>query len=358
MKIILVGGTFDRDGGHKSYIVDCIASELMQYDITYVTVFNGGHISELMSMDMHYAINGTDVLLWMPNVDNAEDKILPSIKKTWPHLTLVQSKNVEGRDTNDFRLVKRLLDSHSSLGIVFDKVSGKRSYRILDPLGNKWIETSSVSALSHALFTRLGILIRVQRVGSRSVEKASSFRLEDEFLHSVKTLGEQFTEHVMAANPDRYLGNASTRCCHGFPSARAGNSIYVSQRNVDKTIITSQQFVEVYANLHDCIEYAGDAKPSVDTPIQMRLYAIYSRVNYMVHGHVYVKDAPYTNNCIPCGGLDEVRDIVTVQPNVELGDFAVNLRGHGCLICSTTPQGLLDYELMPRGLLEDQSVHL
>ena len=49
--------------------------------------------------------------------------------------------------------------------------------------------------------------------------------------------------------------------------------------------------------------YYGE-KPSVDTPIQIKLFNYYHNVNYMVHGHVYVDNAKMTEHKIPlwlCG---------------------------------------------------------
>lgn len=57
------------------------------------------------------------------------------------------------------------------------------------------------------------------------------------------------------------------------------------------------------------IEYYGDYKPSVDTPSQIMLYQAYPKVNYMLHGHVYIDGFPFTNRCIPCGAIEEAHEI-------------------------------------------------
>ena len=60
----------------------------------------------------------------------------------------------------------------------------------------------------------------------------------------------------------------------------------VSRRNVDKTTMSASDFVLVTGN-ESKVEYFGDVKPSVDAPIQIRLFNYYEGVCYMVHGHVY-----------------------------------------------------------------------
>ena len=103
------------------------------------------------------------------------------------------------------------------------------------------------------------------------------------------------------------------------------------ERNVDKKTLCSEEFVEAEFG-SSVIEYFGKNKPSVDTPIQLLLFAYFRNIKYMIHGHVYVEDAPITKNKVPCGFLEEVVDVLAVinDPNIE--QFAINLRGHGCLI--------------------------
>lgn len=182
-------------------------------------------------------------------------------------------------------------------------------------------------------------------------------------MDATRQLGEQFTEYVEAVNPDRFMGNASTRCCHGFPSARSDNgTVFMSRRNVDKTIISSDEFVEVTndASSGNTL-YFGDQKPSVDSPVQLRLYERYPNVNYIVHGHVYVKGAPFTDACIPCGFLEELEEIANKFPDMlrralvsTAGNFVINLRGHGCLILASDVAYLTGHEFLSRPVFEPQ----
>ena len=53
----------------------------------------------------------------------------------------------------------------------------------------------------------------------------------------------------------------------------------------------------------------------MDTPVQVRLYKTIPHINYIVHGHVYVKGAPFTKEAIPCGALEEVDEIMELIYN-------------------------------------------
>jgi hypothetical protein len=115
--------------------------------------------------------------------------------------------------------------------------------------------------------------------------------------------------------------------------------VLVTRRNVEKTTLSESDFVEVSLRPYgkgEEVAYYGDAKPSVDAPIQLHLFRRYQNVRYMVHGHVYVEEAPYTAHKIPCGGIEEVEEIAALFPDERAANFAVNLRGHGCLLLANT----------------------
>jgi hypothetical protein len=127
----------------------------------------------------------------------------------------------------------------------------------------------------------------------------------------------------------------------------------MSRRNVDKTIIASAEFVETTNSASGDTLYLGNQKPSVDSPVQLRLYERYQNVNYIVHGHVYVKGAPFTDGNIPCGFLEELEEVVSKFPDSSAGNFVLNLRGHGCLILANDLAYLTGHEFLSRPLFEE-----
>jgi hypothetical protein len=374
MKLLIVGGTFDHAGGRPSNIVYQIhvraklwvGDRLRQFRRNYeydeldgVECINGGHLFWLLEefkANKGLRYQDCQAILWMPNIDNSHEKILPELKKARPDLLLIQSKRIIEREYTDFEIIKRMLASHSALGFIITKPDDEYKFSVVDPLGNSWADKTVLADAVDVLVERVVSIGLMSRMRTTSIGPRVDFELRQDFLDVVRDLGEEFTKHVEAINPDRFLGNASTRCCHGFPSMRSDvNTVYMSKRNVDKTIISNEQFVEVTFDKDKTgVVYLGDQKPSVDTPIQLQLYNYYPNVNYIVHGHVYIPYAPYTDENIPCGFIEEFDEIVKLFPDSSQSNMVVNLKGHGCLIMANDVEFLQQHHFLSRPIMEDQ----
>ncbi|MDD5587217.1 MAG: class II aldolase/adducin family protein [Alphaproteobacteria bacterium] len=336
-RAIIVGGTFDRQSGKPSKLASMIAEN------TGWPCMNGGNLSALYGLDF----KDFDVLVWMPNIDNAETKILPVIKQKNPHLTLISSKRVVEKTYSPFAVIDRLLKSRSNLGIMIEKQDGRYVFKLLDPLGNLYSGTADIAEFSRALLERVDKIRSLTRVPSKSLGPAGENlpAINEAFIQLARQFGDEFSKHVNAVNPERFLGNASarytdriTRCCHGFPAFRDAGHYLVSRRNVDKATLSAGDFVAVEPDERQ-VKFIGEVKPSVDAPIQIRLFNYFPNVNYVIHGHVYLENAPATKSKIPCGYIEEFDEIVALFPSRESFNFGVNLKGHGCLIMA----GDLDY---------------
>lgn len=336
MKLLLVTGTFDDKEGKASHFGNVLRDKAEGYKID-VTHYNGGHLTDFNAImnDMHTFGS----ILWMPNVDNSVEKMLPVIKNLAPKAILISSKRVIEKMYDEFAIVGRLLKTHSNLGLVVSKEDKDYKFSLLDPLGNRWCDKVSLEDAADVLFERLKKIKTYRRVGSESIGPRKSIEMSKDFLEIVKSYGEQFDQLIRAVHKERFLGNASTRCMHGFPAARSNENILISRRNIDKTIISEEGFVEVKTD-PSIVKYYGDDKPSVDTPVQIRLFDYYPKVNYIVHGHVYIKDAPTTARNIPCGYIEEFDEITNIFENKDCSNFAVNLRGHGCILLAESLEWL------------------
>lgn len=143
---------------------------------------------------------------------------------------------------------------------------------------------------------------------------------------------------------ERFIGNASLRklppqvgrCGKGMPSFRGSdNIIFVSKRNIDKQFIELDNFVPVWLD-NNKLMYSGPDKPSVDTPVQVRLYQTLDHINYILHSHCYIKNAPFTTTAIPCGAIEEYDEIMKLlsdsQIDTHRNQYIINLIGHGSII--------------------------
>jgi hypothetical protein len=76
----------------------------------------------------------------------------------------------------------------------------------------------------------------------------------------------------------------------------------------------------------------------------------------MLHSHVYIKGAPFTKNNVPCGGIEEVMEIMDVIGMDMHKDFyAVNLVGHGCIVMSNSVDKLKQLPYLSRTMPEKLS---
>lgn len=349
MKVLLVTGTFDYHDGKGSYYGEILRKEAERqgYNIMH---YNGGHLADFNAImsDLH----NYQTIVWMPHISNDVDKMLPMIKKLAPKSFLVSSKRVIEKSYDEFDVISRLLQSRSNLGIMIKGID--YDFSILDPLANRWIKDSDVNTASRILFERIGKLKKYSRISSESMGPRKEISIKPEFLNLVKSYGDKFDSLIKAVHPGRFLGNASTRCSYGFPAIRQDGTYAISKRNIDKKIIDSNGFVEV-KDTESTVEYYGDNKPSVDSPVQIRLFNYYPDVNYIIHGHVYVKDTMITSQSIPCGYIEEFDEIKRWFPNKSSRNFAVNLKGHGCILLASDLDWLKDVQskLVARPFPED-----
>ena len=368
--ILFVGGNWDLDGGKKSRIVD----EFAKY-LSNVTLYNGGNYEDLdkiLELCKDY-----DIVIWWANVPNQLPKIR-NVKDVNYKAMLVSSKRNVDNKYSFQELLQRSFALKSNLTIEFSKDNDKYNMKLFDPLGNVWYEGLDIEECSKALLNRLEFIKSITRESSISTEenvgalawffnmfKEEMYKadinpevpIKNMFLNIVRDYAYKFAEATLETKDvKRFLGNASFRCPKGFPSFRDGKYIFVSKRNVNKEYIGIDDFVPVYLD-DGKIYYCGDNKPSVDTPIQVRMYNMLPNINYMIHSHCYIENAPYTRVALPCGAVEEVNEIKELIKDYYDNDFnkdfyLINLLGHGSIMMSDSPDKLKDINIVGRRLPE------
>lgn len=363
-KILLVGGSFDTLGGKPSGIIKKIdayfASKTNEYNFELET-YNGGNYNELQSI--LEKVKETNIVLWWANVPNDLPKIRAVKEVNYKVISVTSKRNVEKQYSYQ-EILQRMLEQKANLSVIFEKdTNDKYKFKLSDPLGNLFYDGGNVNILAENILKRAIFLSNITRASTTSDEEnkgalAWYFNMFKEemyhddntyeipekkyFLEVVKDYAEVFAKTIFNVKEQveikRFLGNASFRCPKGFPSFREGEYIFVSRRNVDKTYISINEFIPTYLK-DGQVYYLGDNKPSVDSPVQLKLYKELPNIKYMIHAHVYIKDAPMTSEVLPCGALEEVDEILNVikkeYPEGLNTRFAViNLLGHGCLMMS------------------------
>jgi hypothetical protein len=335
MRYVIVGGAWDDNGGRPSGYVKKLHAGLVRAGVTDIVLLNGGSF-DYLPVYMKTWGQSADVLIWMPDIPNGKEKLVNGIKEINPKLQLVISKNNRSGKYDRLMLVARALKAKANLLIEFTDQEGMVAATVIDPLANAFVEdTTNIDAVANVLAIRLGELASFTRIPSVQVGEAIPCETDNEgtFFAIVRGYADTFHTLIHAANQNRLLGNVSFRCEHGFPSYRQGNDIiHVSKRNIDKRDIDWRGFVAVNMHSLDRVEYYGEHKPSVDTPIQVRLYNYYKNVRMMLHAHVFVEGAPFTHSIVPCGAIEEFDEIVKLFPDPNSSNFSVNLLGHGSLV--------------------------
>ncbi|MFH0868795.1 MAG: class II aldolase/adducin family protein [archaeon] len=336
---LFVAGSFDDNCGKPSKIAQQVFEAVKSPGTAY---YNGGSFQSLQQIIED--IEQYRLVFWFADVPNDKPKLVNEIKQKNKECVLVTSKrNVDGKYTFE-DLTYRALGIKSNLFVEFIKENDRYKGRVADPLGNVFLDYSEdFSRVGKALGKRAYELLRYTRVPSSRFGDKTDVPDEDLFFRIVKDYADVF-HGLVHAHPEatnRFFGNASFR---------SDNNIFVTRRNVDKREAGKDMFVGVKKELP--VQYLGESKPSVDAPVQIELYNQYPFINYMIHSHTYIKGAPFTSSIIPCGALEEVREIASLFPYKEELGFNVNLLGHGSLALSSKSRWLRGIHHVARAVPE------
>lgn len=397
-KAIIVAGNwtyFDQEV-KPSGTMQKLAQALISSPIKFSTfdVKNGGYIGELEGI--YETLGNYDIVFWFPNIDNDIPKMLP-IKEKFQKIMLITSKNNRSNKYTFQELIQRALTTKSNLMVEVTEKEDKFSFRLFDPLMNVFYEGTDINELASNMINRLVYLMSITRQRTYQEPEDKSLVLkwyfdqfatkmepcegeahlavppQTEFLNLVHEYADIFTSLMPPlCNQERFIGNCSLkpnpiigRCSKSMPSFRHADLIFVSKRNIDKSQIELEHFVPVYEAKYDpkiangettILKYYGKDKPSVDTPIQVRLYKSLPNINYMIHSHCYVDDGDYTiiqtNTVNPCGAIEEANEILSAIDKTigdrNLNRYVINLKGHGAIIMGNTVDDLRNISFKSR----------
>ena len=322
----VIGGTYDRGRGKASMVIASLAAAL-GYDC-----FNGGHIVDLKMRQQLLP----ETTIWMPNVSNTEDKIYPTKCKGE---VLICSKALRS-DRTLYDAVARIFEMRANAVIAISLSSPLFKFTLVDALGNIWCDTTDIVELALEIKRFVAWSKATVREGTCRIGDAPQLGLFGNTVSSLTIVNKRLAGNIQNQSGSRFFGNLSTRCMSLFPSARCSTSILVSKRNVNKDGITIEDFVEIWRDdkgYPGRLCYSGEHKPSVDAPIHERLYHNMPEINFMIHGHAYIKGVTTTDSYYACGDTREAKavfDLIQKSYQKNTWHFAVNLKQHGFLLGS------------------------
>lgn len=362
---LIVAGRFDSAGGkpsgyaRKLFSPDHLISPSAGFSClgNIIDVFNGGTLDDLKGVLK--LLPQYHIVFWFADVPNEEPKFVAEIKNINPRCILITSKNnIEGK-YSFLELINRALNVKANLCVEFTKdMQNLVQGRVFDPLGNQFNKLTDIQHVRSALQNRISELLTFTR--SESIQVGDEIPMdnnESDFLEIARKHAENLHSHSLETT--RFVGNLSFRCLHGFPSYRGQeNLIYVSRRNIDKRGIDHTGMIAVDLYSGSPVKYYGPRKPSVDTPVQVKLYRVFPRIRYMFHAHAYLPEAPFTNRVIPCGALEEADELISMFPDRYASKIFVNLKGHGCLIMADSLDPIRRAEFIARNIPEQLSLDI
>lgn len=327
MKTLLLAGTWDLNNGKKSGLIEKMYRILKEYENMDIDYFNGGNYQELEKIILK--ANDYEVIFWMANVPNELPKVR-NIKNVNPFAIVIGSKRNHYNEYSFVEVLNKSLEQRNNLTIEFSKNNDNPNFKMLlfDPLGTSWYEGYELDDLVLNLINRINFIKTTKREKTYKVFGNSLSIENEEYYKYIREVAEIFHKTIEHANGvTRFLGNASFR---------KNEKIFVTRRDVDKSLIDKYNFVETYLE-DEKVFYYGDYKPSKDTVVQVRLYKMFPNINYIIHSHCYAKDGFFTKTPVPCGALDEIDELLEVVKNNYNNDFSLNyykfnLKGHGCII--------------------------
>lgn len=379
MKILLVGGSFDNDGGRESGLVKKLHKALKNIENVSTEIYNGGYyksLEEILSSTINY-----DVVFWMANVPNDYPKIR-DVKEVAPHVMLVSSKRNDNDKYPFKELVERTLAMKANLTLEFKKMeSGIFNIMVFDPLGSVWYEGQNINNAVLAVINRLSFLMSITRKATIKSEDNVNLKLNwyfdrfkldekkadgivesiisDEYLDLITEYAKVF-QNIMGVN-NKSVETAKMsppqvfRCSKGMPSFRSGNLVVVSKRAVFTQFLTKEDFVATYMENGELFYY-GDDKPSVDTPNHIKLYENLKNINFIIHSHNYIDGAPFTNVAIPCGAIEESDEVIKAikesYGSLDGNRYMINLKGHGSFLLGSSIDDLKGANYIGRSLPE------
>lgn len=336
-KILIVGGTWNEKGGMPSSTI-----KNMKKIMNVANVHNGGDyyaLRKIVQTTPNY-----DYVFWFANIEDERMANIGNVKDYAPKCLLITSKRNDNYKKRLEDLLEYAITTKSNLFFEFSKQENKKfNIRVFDPLGCVWYYGTDLADAVKACLSRLAFLSNLTRkptIHDPYTDKTIKIFNKDDvkFFGIIKESSNCFKKLMCSQGSctckTTLAFDEPTRCMYGFPGIRTGNTVFLSKRIIGSNGITEDDYVPCFLNDDGSVRY-GNEKPSIDAPVQLKLFKEYHNIDYILHGHVYIKDAPITEQVITCGTLETVDEILKyIDKNT---DFAVlNLKGHGCIILSST----------------------
>lgn len=366
MKILFVGGEFDRRNGQWTHFASRCANIITKgQNPDFFTFRNSGSLDDLA--ELLDIVKSYDVIFWWPDIEwgnmepgshalldriqnpdiSADLSLTRKVKELAPDAILVSTIHNSGNMAIVQQIVNRALITGSDF--IFERepqfispVDSSR-IRIFDPMGNIWYNESDMSGAFMTVFNCINQSMDMSGMDIQKAGKKASVPDAGKFMEIIKDCEEAFRllsdrdGHAM-----HYLCRTvpavpmEAKSCHKSSfSFRKDGYVFMGMHDEEGRLLSGKDFIPVFME-NGTAFYCGEKEPPVDTPVHWQLYCKLPNINYIIRSCCYVEGAIFTDEYAPYGSLKEadvVQDAIERWiGNMECDRYTVNLPGTGSIV--------------------------
>lgn len=283
-----------------------------------------------------------DLIIWLVEIPKNEESLC--IKKPKGSVLIGAGTDIFIRhyDSKILTLANLYQARGNAAIMIYKKNKTIFDFELIDSLGNTWVRTDNFKKVIKHI---LKLYQFTQKTKRRSLKKGFRLTLPKapNSLTSLIHINTQLIDQLGAQFEAEYFNLIPTKCIKLFPSMRFNKSYFFSARDIDKEYISTQDMIYIENSL-----YYDKRKYARDTPFHLEIYKECPHINFLIHGHAYIKRAISTIKYYPCADLNGVKDVKFLMN----GKGYMNLYKHGFLIYSRTIEELKEIvekvELVPK----------
>ena len=150
MNVLVIGGKFDKDGGHRSDLITEFTDAIINAQ-GHVTYFNGGR-SDNLKRTLNENAEKYEAVFWWPSISDTSLK-LRNVKEVAPDVLLI---SCERNDNGQYSFKDFLEPVHADMMFGVQKTKdGKYNMSVYDSLGICWYEGDDINCAARAALYRL-----------------------------------------------------------------------------------------------------------------------------------------------------------------------------------------------------------
>ena len=319
MNIIIAGGGKE----HRSGIVN-----KLQGGRHKIWKFNGYTNYKKFSKDVQLKIDEVKphIIIWM-----ADAKKAPILNRPSDSLLIYGKYAGYKENVHNIFASQAIISKMKADGVVLFKPIFVNFYRLelVDKLGNYWEKSKNLNKFIKAIVKLRNFYNEVKCDTTIFKPRLAVPQLPHR-LDIITEISNNLAIQIGMYYTVEDLTTFNLDYTRLYPSIRERGGCFVSKQNIPDNFIEKKDMVYVEKNTH----FNPFIKCPIDTSLHLEIYNRYPNINYIIHGHAYIKDASFTSKYYSCGDKNSIEDLGLKTWGL------LNLKNHGFLIYAGTLQQL------------------